>query len=55
MCAKLQRLYRTTERELAANSPEWVAFLIESTLSLLALAAFLTAVGAWAAIFVWGV
>lgn len=55
MRTKLQRLYRTAERELAANSPEWVAFLIEGTLSLLALAAFVVTIGAWAAIFVWGV
>lgn len=55
MFAKLQRLYGLAERELAANSPEWVAFLIEGTLSLLALAAFVVTIGAWAAIFVWGV
>lgn len=54
MRVKLQRLYRTAERELAANLPEWVAFLIESTLVLLALAAFLVTVGSWAAIRYYG-
>jgi hypothetical protein len=40
---------------MMARAKDFLLFLIEETLALLALGAFLATIAAWSAIFIWGI